>query len=163
MIIKQKHLDLVREWHMKFNINPCDNVEGISDFITLRNNLFFEEYNEYFEAQEDVVEKADAITDIFYVLCGTMELLDRTPVHVKDKLGNYIENCIPMLEKLFYGLVNHPDNSFIEEKIDELFNEVNRSNHSKAGVDGLPLYREDGKILKGENYFPPNIKKVLFY
>ena len=40
--------------------------------------------------------------------------------------------------------------------------EIHRSNMSKAGADGKPIRREDGKILKGPNYFKPDIRKVLF-
>jgi predicted HAD superfamily Cof-like phosphohydrolase len=40
--------------------------------------------------------------------------------------------------------------------------EVHRSNMTKLGTDGKPIYREDGKILKGEGYEPPNLEKVLF-
>ena len=42
------------------------------------------------------------------------------------------------------------------------FEEVHQSNLSKLGTDGKVKYREDGKILKGERYFPPNLSKVLF-
>ena len=41
------------------------------------------------------------------------------------------------------------------------FKEVQRSNMSKLGTDGKPIYREDGKIMKGPNYFEPNLKKCL--
>lgn len=40
--------------------------------------------------------------------------------------------------------------------------EVHRSNMTKLGPDGKPIYREDGKILKGEGYEPPNLESVLF-
>ena len=43
----------------------------------------------------------------------------------------------------------------------EVFNEIHRSNMSKLDSNGKPIYREDGKILKGENYFLPDIKSVL--
>jgi len=46
--------------------------------------------------------------------------------------------------------------------LDRVFDEVHRSNLSKLGDDGKPLRREDGKILKGPNYSPPNIKKILY-
>jgi len=39
--------------------------------------------------------------------------------------------------------------------------EVQRSNMSKLGADGMPVYREDGKVLKGPDYFPPNVEAVL--
>ena len=45
--------------------------------------------------------------------------------------------------------------------IDACFHEVHLSNMSKLGDDGKPIRREDGKILKGENFFRPNLKKVL--
>ena len=47
--------------------------------------------------------------------------------------------------------------------LDETFNEVHRSNMSKLGEDGKPIYREDGKVLKGPNYSPPDLKKVLYF
>jgi len=46
--------------------------------------------------------------------------------------------------------------------IDEVFEEVHASNMSKLGADGRPIYREDGKVLKGPNFRPPDIKGVLY-
>ena len=45
--------------------------------------------------------------------------------------------------------------------LDKCFKEVQRSNMSKLGEDGKPIYREDGKVMKGENYSPPDLKKCL--
>lgn len=45
--------------------------------------------------------------------------------------------------------------------INAVFAEIQRSNMSKLGEDGKPVYREDGKVLKGPNYSPPNIAEVL--
>lgn len=45
--------------------------------------------------------------------------------------------------------------------IDEMFRQVHESNMSKLGDDGKPIYREDGKILKGPNYREPNLKQFL--
>jgi predicted HAD superfamily Cof-like phosphohydrolase len=45
--------------------------------------------------------------------------------------------------------------------LDECFKEVHRSNMSKLGEDGKPIYREDGKVLKGPNYSKPNLEAVL--
>jgi len=42
-----------------------------------------------------------------------------------------------------------------------VFSEIQRSNMSKLGADGKPIYREDGKVLKGPNYFKPNIADIL--
>jgi predicted HAD superfamily Cof-like phosphohydrolase len=49
----------------------------------------------------------------------------------------------------------------LQHKIVEVFEEIHRSNMSKLGEDGKPVYREDGKILKGKNYFLPDIHGVL--
>ena len=45
--------------------------------------------------------------------------------------------------------------------LDECFNEVQESNMSKLGSDGKPIYNESGKVMKGPNYFRPNLNKFL--
>jgi predicted HAD superfamily Cof-like phosphohydrolase len=86
-----------------------------------------EENEEYLEAAEnnDLVEVADALGDMLYILCGT--------------------------------IIEHG----MQDKIEDVFNEIHRSNMSKLGEDGRPIYREDGKVLKGANYFKPHIKEIL--
>ncbi len=93
----------------------------------LRFNLMDEENKEYLEAanNNDLVEVADALGDMLYILCGTI---------------------------LEHGM---------QHKIEEVFEEIQRSNMSKLGADGKPIYREDGKVLKGPNYFKPDIQSVL--
>jgi predicted HAD superfamily Cof-like phosphohydrolase len=49
----------------------------------------------------------------------------------------------------------------LQHKIEEVFEEIQKSNMSKLDAQGNPIFREDGKILKGENYFKPNIKMIL--
>ncbi|HRA17723.1 MAG TPA: hypothetical protein PLZ24_11325, partial [Flavobacteriales bacterium] len=49
----------------------------------------------------------------------------------------------------------------LEHKIDEVFIEIQRSNMSKLDAEGKPIYREDGKVLKSERYFRPDIAAVL--
>ena len=49
----------------------------------------------------------------------------------------------------------------LQHKIAEVFEEIQRSNMSKLDKDGKPIYREDGKVLKSELYFKPDIKKIL--
>jgi predicted HAD superfamily Cof-like phosphohydrolase len=49
----------------------------------------------------------------------------------------------------------------LQHKIVEVFEEIQRSNMSKLGADGKPIYREDGKVLKGENYFRPDIASIV--
>jgi predicted HAD superfamily Cof-like phosphohydrolase len=49
----------------------------------------------------------------------------------------------------------------LQHKIEEVFNEIQRSNMSKLGEDGKPIRRGDGKILKGPGYTPPDIEKII--
>lgn len=49
----------------------------------------------------------------------------------------------------------------LDYDIDGAFREVHRSNMSKLGADGKPMYRNDGKVLKGPNYSKPNLKPFV--
>lgn len=69
---------------------------------------------------------------------------------VADALGD-------MLYILCGTIIEHG----MQYKIEEVFDEIQRSNMSKLGADGKPIYREDGKVLKGPSYFKPNIKEIL--
>lgn len=122
-------LNAVQSFHESFGLGVSQKMRadlGITK-NTLRFNLMDEENKEYLEAasNNDLVEVADALGDMLYILCGTI---------------------------LEHGL---------QYKIDEVFNEIQRSNMSKLGNDGKPIYREDGKVLKGPNYFKPDIASIL--
>tara|TARA_B100001939_G_scaffold302834_1_gene280199 strand:- start:266 stop:655 length:390 start_codon:yes stop_codon:yes gene_type:complete len=125
----KKELDAVKLFHKKFNIDYLDKPTAkISDEIKeLRFKLMEEENLEYLKAAKDndIVEIADALGDMLYILCGTI---------------------------ISHGL---------QEKIEEIFQEIQNSNMSKLGENGKPIYREDGKVLKGPKYFKPNINKIL--
>ncbi|MBA6152993.1 pyrophosphohydrolase domain-containing protein [Gelidibacter maritimus] len=71
-------------------------------------------------------------------------------VEVGDALGD-------MLYILCGTIIEHG----FQHKIEEIFDEIQKSNMSKLGANGEPIYREDGKVLKGPNYFQPNIEKIL--
>lgn len=71
-------------------------------------------------------------------------------IEVGDALGD-------MLYILCGTIIEHG----FQHKIEEVFEEIQRSNMSKLGADGEPIYRDDGKVLKGPNYFQPNIEKIL--
>jgi len=125
----KKQLNHVEKFHNTFGIpNEYTPKATISnDLIDLRFKLMAEENEEYLEAAKkgDLVEVADALGDMMYILCGTI---------------------------LSHGM---------QHKIEEVFEEIQRSNMSKLGEDGKPIYREDGKVLKGPNYFKPNIAKII--
>ena len=49
----------------------------------------------------------------------------------------------------------------LQHKIEEVFEEIQRSNMSKLDKEGNPIYREDGKVMKSDQYFRPDIAKIL--
>ena len=106
----------VESFHDAFGIGNeySPKAKLTNDDLLLRFNLMKEENEEYLEAAKegDLVEIADALGDMLYILCGTI---------------------------LKHGLQN---------KIADLFQEIQRSNMSKLDENGQPIYREDGKVLK---------------
>ena len=93
--------------------------------VKLRIDLIKEELDELIDAvdKNDLIEVADALTDILYVTYGA---------------GHS------------FGL-----------DLDKCFSEVQKSNMSKLDLNGKPIYSENGKVLKGPNFFQPNLKKYL--
>lgn len=71
-------------------------------------------------------------------------------IEIADALGD-------QLYILFGTILKHG----LQHKIEEVYDEIHRSNMSKLDEKGQPIYREDGKILKSNQYFKPNIKSVL--
>ena len=69
---------------------------------------------------------------------------------VADALGD-------QLYILFGTIITHG----LQHKIEEVFDEIHRSNMSKLDDNRQPIYREDGKVLKSNNYFLPDIKSIL--
>jgi len=61
-----------------------------------------------------------------------------------------------------YILVGTAQKFGFSDRLEELFDEVHRSNMSKLDENGQPIYRADGKILKGSNYSEPKLAKILF-
>ena len=92
---------------------------------SLRLSLIQEELDELKKAiqDKDIVEVADALTDILYVTYGAGHA---------------------------FGI-----------DLDQCFNEVQNSNMSKLGDDGKPIYNENGKVMKGPNYFKPDLSKHI--
>ena len=93
--------------------------------VELRLNLIKEELEELKVAlgQRDLLEVADALTDILYVTYGAGHA---------------------------FGI-----------NLDKCFDEVQKSNMSKIGENGKPIYNDNGKVMKGPKYFKPNLKQFL--
>ena len=75
---------------------------------------------------------------------------DQDLIEIGDALGD-------MLYILCGTIIAHG----FQDKIESIFDEIQRSNMSKLGADGKPIFRKDGKVMKGPNYFKPNLKKIL--
>ena len=124
-----KQIICVEEFHRIYKLGnsekPIGKLENQKE--NLRFDLMKEENEEYLEAAKngDIVEVADALGDMMYILCGT--IIEHGMQHI----------------------------------IEEVFDEIHRSNLSKLDENGNPIYREDGKVIKGPNYFPPDIKKIM--
>ncbi|MDG1981195.1 MAG: nucleoside triphosphate pyrophosphohydrolase family protein, partial [Flavobacteriaceae bacterium] len=110
----KKYTDAVHKFHTAFGLGiknePTANIGTAKNL--LRFNLMKEENEEYLEAANanDLVEVADALGDMLYILAGT--------------------------------IIEHG----MQYKIAEVFDEIQRSNMSKLGEDGHPIFREDGKV-----------------
>ncbi len=76
--------------------------------------------------------------------------LEGDSVEVADALGD-------MMYILCGTILSHG----MQHIIEEVFEEIQASNMSKLGADGKPIYRADGKVMKGPSYFKPNIKAIL--
>ena len=119
----------VETFHTAFGIkNKYEPTAEISESEgKLRFDLMREENEEYLAAVKDgdLIEIADALGDMLYILSGTM---------------------------LKHGM---------QDKIQAVFEEIQRSNMSKLDADGKAIYREDGKVLKSDLYFKPDIASIL--
>ncbi|NNC82106.1 MAG: nucleoside triphosphate pyrophosphohydrolase family protein [Flavobacteriales bacterium] len=125
----EKTIEHVRDFHDAFGIENSGSptVSLPPEEIDLRYKLMREENEEYLDAAKsgDLIEVADALGDMLYILCGTI---------------------------LKHGL---------QHKIEAIYEEIQRSNMSKLGPGGIPIYREDGKVMKGPDYFKPDIQAIL--
>jgi len=124
-----KKIHALKQFHTAFKLGYADKPTATigTDKINLRHRLMAEENDEYLEAAKngDLVEVADALGDMLYVLCGT--------------------------------IIEHG----MHDKIDAVFEEIHRSNMSKLDADGKPIYREDGKVIKGDNYVSPELADLF--
>ena len=97
----------------------------------MQRTLIVEEFKEFLEAENQLLTG--------FVVNATDTL---------KELADLIYVCYQYAENLGWDL-------------DEALNRVHRSNMSKLGEDGEPVYREDGKVLKGPNYEPPNLSDLV--
>lgn len=177
----QDFIKKVGEFHDAFGVER-GNVD-----VEFRYKLFKEEFEEYKDAKT-LVDKADAIVDMLYIACGTIDLYEwnvsdfelnpywvsESKTLIKIELFNEMYRCNQNPIRSFYfnfiefliDLANHND---IKEVLPQLFDEVHLSNLSKLDENGKPIINDGildpskpiGKILKGKNYFEPRLKEIL--
>jgi len=118
----QKVKTFMQTFGQEVKSKPSFSSEKINN---LRYNLIKEELEELKQAidNKDLLEVADALTDLLYVTYGA-----------GHSFGVNLDDC---------------------------FNEVQNSNMSKLGSDGKPIYNEDGKVMKGPNYYKPDLSKFI--
>ena len=112
----------MKTFGQEVKLDPSFSTDKINK---LRLSLIKEELEELSEAMQkkDIVEVADALTDILYVTYGAGHA---------------------------FGI-----------NLDKCFEEVQNSNMSKLDLNGKPIYNEKGKVMKGPNYFKPNLSKFV--
>ncbi len=76
--------------------------------------------------------------------------------------GGTLVDVADAITDCFYILIGTAIEYGISDKLTALFDEVHESNMSKLGEDGKPIYREDGKVMKGPNYKKPNLKSIVY-
>lgn len=145
------NFEKIAEWHEIFDNGYKDPKAENRERVLLRGNLMWEELQEVFKELG---------------LCFTMHIdLEQGTYKISVINDNEFEGPVDRakvgkeLADLLY--VTYGSGDTMNLPMDEIYNEVHRSNMSKLGPDGKPIYRDDGKILKGPNYSPADIESVL--
>ena len=151
-----KLVGLVKEFYIAFGQQEFFEKGMTDERIELRKRLFDEELTEYniAERENNKVEMLDAVCDMYYICIGTLLELHKGNIRdVASRIFFLSDEKTDFLFKL------ETKNGF-DKILPEAFEEVHRSNMSKL-ENGKAIFREDGKILKGKNYFRPNLKQFV--
>ena len=138
---------LVRRFHHVYGLPvQTDGASLERESLDMRMSLIAEEFSELVGAVYGQAARAE------------IESSYRRAVAADDGTRDTVETADALADLIYviYGMA-------LETGIDlaAVLAEVQRSNMSKLGADGKPVYREDGKVLKGPGYFPPNVEAVL--
>lgn len=138
---------LVRRFHHVYGLPvQTDGASLERESLDMRISLIAEEFSELVGAVYGQAARAE------------IESSYRRAVAADDGTRDTVETADALADLIYviYGMA-------LETGIDlaSVLAEVQRSNMSKLGADGKPVYREDGKVLKGPDYFPPNVEAVL--
>lgn len=152
------NFEKVREFHEAFGMPVNEVLENVGpDRVKLRLDLIVEELDELFESALGTTR--GTVSDIIW---NTLkERGQDEPVSVNNgsvavfSTVGVADALVDMLYVIYGACLEFGINA------DAVFDEVHKSNMSKLGADGKPIYREDGKVLKGPDFFEPNIWNVL--
>lgn len=152
----EKLVGLVKEFYITFGQKEFLEKEITDERIKLRKKLFNEEFKEYEVAEKDNdrVEMLDAVCDMYYIYIGTLLELH------KGNIGDVASRIFFLSDKKTDFLFKLETKNGFDKILSEAFEEVHKSNMSKL-ENGKAIFREDGKILKGKNYFRPNLKQFI--
>ena len=125
---------------------------------------------------QDTINKVRAFHDAFKIKNNDVPTANLPEDHYKlrynlmrEEVEEYLDACkdndiVEIADALgdqLYILCGTILSHGLQHKIEEVFCEIQNSNMSKLDDNGEPIYREDGKVLKSDLYFKPNIKKIL--
>ena len=121
-------------------------IDMVAEFHTAFNMPDPQDYKQLTQEQYELRHRLlEEENNEYLEACGADDL-----VGIADALGDQLY--------IIYGtILKHG----LQDRIEEVFTEIHRSNMSKLDENGKPILREDGKILKGPGYFKPDIKKIL--
>lgn len=119
-----------------------------------------DEFHKAFNVYENAPSRPTLIPKEEYILRN--ELMDEENEEYLEACDNFdIVKVADALGDKLYILCGTILKHGMQHKIEEVFMEISESNMSKLDENGLPILREDGKILKGKNYYPPKIDRIV--
>jgi predicted HAD superfamily Cof-like phosphohydrolase len=117
-----------------------------------------EEFHEAFNAP--IAKKLTIIPEERYHLRSNL-LMEENQEYLKACLEGDVTEIADALGDMLYILCGTMVEHGFQGYMEKVFTEIHKSNMSKLGVDGKPVYREDGKILKGPHFFRPRLTQVI--
>nr|WP_216386783.1 nucleoside triphosphate pyrophosphohydrolase family protein [Arcanobacterium phocae] len=139
--------DLVRQFHEVYHLPIVDDAPNADrERVHMRLALIAEEFSELVGAVYGKQARSDI--ESAWARAQSHDDLSRDTIEVADALGDLVY--------VIYGMALE-----LGIPLPKVLEEIQASNLSKLGADGEPIYREDGKVLKGPDYFPPRIARAL--
>ena len=150
---------------MLYDKDEFNSLNGQGNYLFLNDNNMIDKINKVKKFHEVFLigneDKPKAIIDESTFLLRHRLMHEENEEYLQAaKEGDLVEIADALGDKLYIlcgTILAHG----LQDKIVEVFDEIQRSNMSKLSADGTPVIREDGKILKGPNYLKPNIKSIL--